>query len=557
MRRVSVPLIFAIAFAVYIPALYAGFVWDDVFQVQQNPWIKDPRLLGNAFARDLAGFLPGYETNYYRPLIHVFHASIFAVFGAEPWAFHLASVLLHAGASVCLFLLLSRWTSSVIPPLLASLLFAVHPIHTEPVIWVTGVIEVAYSLLVLVALLAVTAQRHRWWLVIPPIFAMALLWKEPAIVLFPIVVVLLGIRGDFKNHRRASMALVIAMSAVVLGYFALRINALGGVTAQSQNTIRLGVIDWATTSVALVGEYARYLVLPLKLSAIHDYPIVNTPLDFRFVCGALTVSAVCVAAWRARRTPELFLGIMLVALPLLPALYIPALKDSLIAERYLYLPSAGAAILLAYCLRRWPQPLATFAGRAIVAVVLLSAVAGTLARGGTWRSDLSLWTDALEKAPQSAVAHEYAGAALVIAQRYAEAVPILTRALELNPKRVDARTNLSIALASTGRTEDAIVQAEIAIRQRPLQVEAYTALGWALAEQGRFSEAVTAYEKALQLAPSSASVHNLAGIAYAQLGRLDVAVFHFEAAVRLEPANGDYARNLQLLHRLDPSLGGH
>lgn len=549
MRRVSALLVFAVAFAVYIPALRAGFVWDDVFQVGRNPWIRDPRLLGEAFARDLAGFLPGYQTSFYRPLVHVFHAGVFAAFGAQPWAYHLANVLLHAGASVCLLFLVSRWTSSVLPGLLTSLLFAVHPIHTEPVVWVSGVIDVGYSLLVLLALLGATSKKPAWWLAVPPLFALALLWKEPAAALFPMVVVLLVVRGDFKEHRRQSVALVAAMSAVLLCYLALRINALGGLTAKSQNTIRLGALEGVLTAVALAGEYTRYLVLPLKLSIVHDYRVVSTPLDLRFAWGALVVAAVCLAGWRVRRVPEPLLGVMLVALPLLPALYLPALNDSLIAERYLYLPSAGAALLLGYALGRWPQALAASPGRAVAVAVLLFAAGGTLARARAWQTDLSLWSDALEKAPRSAVAHESLGAVLVIAGRYSEAVPILSRALDLDQSRVEARTNLAIALAATGRPGEAIVQAEAAIRQRPMQAEAYSALGWALADLGRLDEAVAAYQQGLRLAPSSAPLHNLAGIAYARLGRLDMAASHFEAAVRLDPTDTTYSSNLQRISR--------
>lgn len=546
-RRLGAIAVGAVALLTYAPALRTGFVWDDAFQVQRNPWIRDPGQLGQAFTRDLAGFLPGYETSYYRPLVHVLHAAVFAAGGPEPWAFHLANLLLHAAAGVCLFLLLARWTSSVGPPLLAALLFAVHPIHTEPVIWITGVIEVAYSLLVLIALLALTSGRRRWWAAVPPLLALALLWKEPAAALVPIAAGLLAARGDLASHRRASTALMAAMGVTVAGYLALRLDALGGFTARTQNAIRVGPVDGTLTAVALIGDYARHLVAPVNLTVVHDLAVVSTPLDARFALGALALAALCLAGWRARRNPELLLAPMLLGLPLLPALYVPALRDSLFAERYLYLPSAGATILVAFGLRRAAGTRWTALSRAAVVIAIAASAAATVRRTEAWRSDLSLWTDAVEKAPRSAVAHESLGAAQVVARRYPEAAASLSRALEIDPTRTDARVNLAIALAAVGRPGDAVAHAERALWERPRDVDAHAALGWALAGLGRFGEAVDVYEKALAIDPSRADVHNLAGIGQARLGRADVAALHFEAARRLDPGNADYARNLRLV----------
>jgi hypothetical protein len=238
------------------------------------------------------------------------------------------------------------------------------------------------------------------------------------------------------------------------------VYALGGLTAGDRNPIHVGALDGALTAVALVAEYGRLLVLPIGLSAIHDVPVATTPLDPRFVVGCAILVAVGVVAWRARETPAIVLGLALLVLPLLPALYIPALKDSVLAERYLYLPSAGAALLGAVLLDRAVQPrrAALGAGAAIVA-----CAAAMIARNAVWRDGLSLWSDATRKAPASAVAWENLGGSLAVERRYLEAIAPLTRSVELDPARVDARTNLALCLGVAGDRENAIRHAQEAI----------------------------------------------------------------------------------------------
>jgi tetratricopeptide (TPR) repeat protein len=529
-----------VAFLVFANALAGGFVWDDLFQVVRNPWIRDWHLLGQAFTHHLAGFLPGYETSYYRPLVHVLHAAIYAAFGLAPWAYHLAGVVLHACASVGLYVLLRRWSPGGWPPVLAALLFAVHPIHVEPVAWVTGVFDVACGLFVILALLAATSERPSRWFLAAPLFGIALLWKEPAMAFLPVAAALLLARGDLVRRRRPALGFLAALAAVAAAYLAMRVNALGSLAGAARNSIRVGPVETLLTDVALVEEYAGKLLVPVGLSPVHDLALVVSPWDVRFAIGSLLVLGLAWAAWAARRSPELLLGLALLVFPLLPALYLPALKDSLFAERYLYLPSAGAAILVGAALRRWQGALPR---AAVVAAIAVLAVA-TVVRSRAWHDELTLWADAASKAPRSALAHESLGYALVAAGRSREAIPVLARALELDPGRLDARTNLAVALASTGRIGEALAQAERVLREHPREVNALLVRAGAMADAGRLEEAMAAYEAALAVEPDRAAVHNQAGIVSARLGRREQAVHHFGAAARLDPGNVEYARNL-------------
>ncbi|HEU4383657.1 MAG TPA: tetratricopeptide repeat protein [Anaeromyxobacteraceae bacterium] len=220
-------------------------------------------------------------------------------------------------------------------------------------------------------------------------------------------------------------------------------------------------------------------------------------------------------------------------------------------ERYLYLPSAGLALLAALAWSEWRQrDPARDRLRLVTAAVLVAAgAAATVARNRAWHDDLALWTDAAQKAPRSAAAHEHLGYALIAAGRPAEAILSLSRALEIDPGRRDARTNLASALAAGGRLDEAIAQVQGVLAERPQKPEAHAILASALASQGKLTEAVAEYRRAVELDPRVASFHNGLAIALALLGEVRQAEEHFREAMRLDPGEPRYAENLIILQR--------
>jgi Tfp pilus assembly protein PilF len=510
-----------IAAAVNANSLANGFVWDDLYQILGNPWVRNPAQLGDAFTHDVGGFGSafGFQTNYYRPLMHVALASVYAVAGPTPWAFHLSSVALHVVVTVFVYLLASR-TAPGLPAFVAAALFAVHPVHVEAVAWASAIPDLSYTLCsILVLLLLVT--RWRWGA--PVAFALALLFKEPALMLFPIAIVIAA-----SDRRWVQMG---ALALVALAYVAARVYALGGLVAAGRP---MSFVEVVLTGCALFGEYAVTLLASPSLSVVHDVPITS----WRVGLGLVAAVAAALVAWRL---PKARLGVALTVLPLLPALYVPGLsQDSLFAERYVYLPSVGVALILALAAQRWPKLLVPMAMAVIV------CAAATVARNRTWRDERVLFMDAANKAPRSAYAHHAAGTALLRAGEWAEAAAELSRALELDSHRIDAREDLASALGSLGRVEEARDQVTEVMRElpdRPDPAWRYQKVCWALVTSQVYVQAIDACERALEHNPRLADVHNRLGVAYASTGRGDLALVHFEAATQLDPANQAYRRN--------------
>src|ERR1022692_2042932 len=127
-----------------------GFVYDDIPQILQNPWLRDPRSVQQVFSRNVWGFVGTATTsNFYRPAMHLLNLATYQAFGQKAWAFHLVSLLLHAVCTILVWLVVREISGSTITALWSELLFAVHPIHTEPVAWIAASPELAYSMLAL------------------------------------------------------------------------------------------------------------------------------------------------------------------------------------------------------------------------------------------------------------------------------------------------------------------------------------------------------------------------------------------------------------------------
>jgi protein O-mannosyl-transferase len=566
-------LVALVAVAASWNVLLNGFVWDDHQNILQNRWVREPGRVWEALSHHLGAFDPSIQSSYYRPVMHLVFAGTNAVAGLRPWAFHLVNLLVHAATSACVYLILARWAAPGPPaaagvpapadrgwealasgPLVAGLLFAVHPVHTQAVAWNAGIVDMSYSLLALVAFLLATWEGRSRLVPLaaaPAVLLAALLAKEPAVMVLPVVAVAFALRGALTDRvlRRDALARLGALSVAVAAYLPLRVNALGGLMGGGASRVRIGLADGAATALVLVADYLELMVAPVRLSALRDFQIVPRLLDPRALAALALLVAFALLVLALRRRPSALLGAALFLFPLLPALYVPVLGDNAGAERYAYLPSAGAALLLSAGVDslRGRGALARAGIAVAAAVALLWATAATLAQNAVWRDDVTLWADTAGKVPSSGRAHEALGGSLLGVGRTPEAIAALWRAVDLLPAEAAPRVNLASALIAAGRVDEGLAAAEAGARALPAVAEAQAILGSALAAKGRFAEAVGAYDRALSLNPSLAAIHNGAAIAWVELGRRDRALVHLREAVRLEPENRQFAENLALL----------
>jgi protein O-mannosyl-transferase len=549
--------------AIWGGSIQNAFVFDDLPNIIGNRWITDWRTVPEAFAHHAAGFDARFNTSYYRPLMHVFHAATYAAAGPVPWAFHLVNVLLHVAAVLCAYLLIGAmlrlWSDPSrfqFLPLIGALVFSVHPVHTEAVAWVAGITDLSYTVLGLGALAAyVRAFSDRSFAAVSAVLLLAsMLSKEAGASVLVLMAWLEWIEARCRQSwslRAAGTRLGPALVATAV-YLVMRVTALGSFApSAAQHPQSLG-----QTGITAAGLFARYLGLlaaPVELNVMRSIPPTSRLSEPIVLTGVAACIALLAIVVRFRRQPLALLPVAVMILPILPVLYTPAIESggTVFGERYLYLPVLGVGCCVGLALEEGRRRFSWgwFASVAVMALLVLSGAATAVARTRVWADSLTLWTDAAMKSPNSAAAQEGFCFALYNARQLQEALRACEHAIALDSTRVDARINRATTLLALGRAQEALWELEAALSRRPDSPDALVIRGLACMVLGRTDEALASYGRALEVDPAFAEAHNDFGVALVRLGRTGEALVHFEEAVRIAPENADYQANLQACPR--------
>jgi tetratricopeptide (TPR) repeat protein len=234
-------------------------------------------------------------------------------------------------------------------------------------------------------------------------------------------------------------------------------------------------------------------------------------------------------------------------LPVLGFFDVYYFRYSFVADHFQYLASVGLIALTAsvgatICKQAGRQGARFGAVTAAIMLMLLAAL--TWRQGHNYRDAETLWRDTLSKDPQSWLAHNNLGNALLQAGKAPEAIGRLEQALRIKADFPEAHNNLGNALVQLGKVQDAIGHYEQALRIRPDFANAHNNLGGALLLAGKAEEAIGQYEQALRLAPDLADAHNNLGNALLLAGKAEEAIRQYEQALRLAPDFADAHFNL-------------
>jgi protein O-mannosyl-transferase len=553
-RWLPLALVCVCAALAFANTLANGFVWDDDLLILSNPWLEGPRHLGDIFSTHFWGFSSRVDLsrNYYRPLVHITLMLCRAVFGLQPWGYHLVMALGHMVASGLVYrvgLVLFERREGSLAALASGLLFAVHPIHTEAVAWVSAVNDVALVICVLLALYLLMTSGPGLSLraALAGLVSLgALLFKEPGVLLFGMVVVYDLVRGGRAWSLRQWLGRYAPLALSLAAYAALRLHALAGAGRTLHHT-KLGLVGYVLNAPPLLAQYLGALVLPLELNAFHVFEPVDSPWAPQVLAGvAALIGLALLAAVLWRRAPSAFVALAWCLLPLLPALYIPALGKNTFAERYLYLPSVGFVLLMGLALealeRRGPASRPLLLGG--LAVVVVAGGLATAWRNTVWHDNLALWLDTQAKSPETPEIHAGLGLALLNEGRLSEALPHLERA---GGSSAPARRNLGLAYAMAGRLQEAETVLGEAVRLDPDNAGAWSNLCLVHKNLKQLPRAIEECEHAAQLAPHLPEARTSLGQVLLLAGQYDEAEQHLRAALELKP---DLLSARRLLDRL-------
>jgi hypothetical protein len=391
------------AVVVYLGALWNRFALDDLPIIVTNPLVAHPSGIWRTFAAPY--WPPELGARLYRPLVIATYAFDRLVDGAV-W-FHAVNLLWHAAVAVAVAALARRWTDDTgAGALVAGLLFAVHPVHVEAVANVVGRAELMAGLFTALAVYAALARERVGWSAAA--WALGLLCKENAAVA-PALIALGWLVGLARPDRR-QVAQFATTWVLVGGAYTAVYAAIGHGFVRYETVAPMFVgqppITVRLTAVAAWADVARLLVFPLTLRVDYspdERTVVTSPLDPRFVAGmlcALLWGALLVLAWKRGRRLEAF-GLGWIGIALLPVANLIYPAGFYVAERTLYLPSAGLVLAAAATLARLPRQ----GLRLVAAVLVLLGGIRTFLRVPVWRDDASVTRSIIKDSPRSYVGH--------------------------------------------------------------------------------------------------------------------------------------------------------
>jgi protein O-mannosyl-transferase len=549
------------SFAIYGNTLFNGFVFDDVPQVLQNPWLRSFSSLPAIFSSHVSGAV-STASNYYRPMMNVLYLIVYQCFGPAPWAFHLLNLLFHAATTVLVFFLALRLMPQgedshaprrLLAPLAGALLFAAHPVHTEAVAWVAGIPDLSFTLFYLLSFYFFLGSGAKERGLSLFFFFLAALSKEPALTL-PLVLVAYDLAfnrgrlaaGDWAKRHLPYLAVVVV-------YLALRLSALHGF-APVQRHAELSNLQCLINVFPLFGSYLVTLLVPLRLNFFHVlHPLSTLMQGEALLWLALCLGFAAAAVVAFRKSAASFVALALFSAPLLPTLYIRALGENSFAERYLYLPSVALSILGALAVAWLTQPsrerLRTTAG-AVVAMVVIVFSLQTVQRNLVWKNDLTLWSDTVQKAPDGYLPHLLLGDTLAKSGRLNEAIEAYRRAVALRPGESGAHDHLGSAYLGRGMIDEAIAEFSSAVSLPGDNSDSYNNLGLAYLQKNRPDQAIAQFQRVLERQPDSVQTLNNMGLAYKKMNQPAQAIPYYREALRLRPDVAGLHYNLARVYEM-------
>jgi hypothetical protein len=548
------------AILVYTNALRNPFVYDDHRLILENASLRNPADVRALVLHDSS-----------RPLVNLSYALDYAVWNTRPFGFHLTNLLLHLLNIALLFRLIcalstdavdqstsigvsaSQHSKQPIQPVLvafaAALLFAVHPMMTQAVGYVSGRPELLCCTFFLLAMLSgrrwMLSRSLRWGLLTIASWSLATLSKEIAVML-PFVLVSydwLLLREPRAERRRRILAVHLPVIGLALLIGAIRLAILAIVEQRGA-----ALPDWhlALVELDVVRRYFWLFMRPVGQTIFHAVAPIQSPLTPRAVVAVCTIGLTVALGWMMRRRhPLAAFGICWFLLLLVPSSVLVMLdRGEPMAEHRTYVAGCGLFMTAGWLASWTGTAVSATSPRARPLVYLLSIMvifwlgARTVVRNAVWGSPVRIWLEAAEQSPGHWLPRLMLGEALREAGRPEEAIPQYRAAIALRPQEPLAYTKLAQSLAQLGRFGDATATLEQLRRRDPTSAVAFNALGGVAILAGDSSGAREYFEQALRNDPQNVAAR--------------------QALALLEEAS-DPAKALRLceeLRRLEPATPG-
>ncbi len=518
--------------AVFLNCLHNSFLWDDEQFVVKNSFLTSARFLPNLLTENIVAGA-GLVSNLYRPLQSFTHFMDVRWWGARAWGHHLTNVLLHVAAAVAVFRVMATLVP-VWPAVCATLLFALHPLQSEAVAYVSGRGDTLAILWLCLGLLAF--RRSLWLSLLCALLGMA---SKESLALVPLFVLLYeyarGVTPSWKRHLPLWLlsGAYVAARLTVLN-FRNTLNFYDGPNVLTEHPL-WRVFTYLTT----IPKGIWLWWWPLDLHHERSWMVCANVQMVQVWGGAVLVACLIgVAWWCRRRRPLVTVGIAWFFVATLPTSNLLVLINALFYDHWFILPGFGLAIITAQMLAiGWRDRRAWMRGTVRLVTLIQIVTVAVLAwrYNGVWHDPLSLYTHILRWEPQSAKTHNNVGMVYADAGRLTEAMREYRQAIAISDEYPQTHHNLGNAYLQIGDEAHAEEEFRRAVAMQPAFHHAWMQLGVLAFKRRQWQEAAAAFASAMRAYPYAAEAY--VGLAQASLGqgRLDEALRTLETGTQRLP----------------------
>jgi tetratricopeptide (TPR) repeat protein len=540
---ISCTLIITLGFVVYANSLSGKFIWDDNNLIKYNTYIKNwskfPALLGTNIA---AG--AGKKYSLYRPLQMITYILDYSFWRFDVRGYHLTNILLHILVGLSIYRLINILFTDNLLAALCSILFVVHPIHTEAVAYISGRSDPLALLFLLLCFIFYIKYYHTerisFYILMLLTYILALLSRETSLIL-PLLLLLY--HYYFKKKVKSNAFLSIL--GIVFVYILLRITVFRDLLA-GYNTTLLQRIPGFFVAIT---NYLRILFLPVDLHMEYGNKLFyfSQPQAMLGIFILLSLMFVIFSKRNSNKLLSFSLSWFLISLLPISNLY-PL--NAYMAEHWLYIPSIGFFLILAklICYIFRDKNFKLLAGVFAVLLVFFHSYL-TIKQNSYWQEPIIFYERTLVYNPESPRIYNNLANEYNLIGKYEKAIALYEKAIELSPAYVDAYNNFAATYRDLGKQEKTIAFFEKAIAINPRYMQTYINLAITYLRIGKYEKAIPLYEKAIELNPSSAQTYNNLAVAYNYLGKYEKAIALYEKAIELNPSSAKIYNNLANTYR--------
>ncbi len=546
MQKLKIPLFIILPFLAFGASLFHGFApVDDSFLIVENLAIRAINW------ENLKHFFTTYDPELYIPLVFVSFQFNYLIGELAPFNYHLTNIIIHIMNSLLVVRILTQLSTvnnqqstndkEVDGGLLrakrvdswlivfAGLIYAVHPLNTEAVVWLAGRKDLLSGLFFFASLTFyldfIKGNRKAYWLSIT-MFLLALLSKVIAVTLLGILILhwLLIIRNKEERANSQSANLLIALRFlpyIILSAIFIAV-ALGG---KARVIASVTLIDKILVACKSTVFYIYKFLIPTDLTIIYPLQGDISLVDMRILPSVIiAIVLIMIAIKTLKRHPWITFGIGWYLVCLAPT-FLNIGKANLVffaVDRYAYLPMVGLLIVLVYIYKS----IRPIAGSIIIVVLIALSINQT----NTWETPDGVFRRTLSIYPESVGARVGLATILRHQNKFEEAFEVITEGVKYMDHSL-LHMNAGFVYAATGQVGDAEERFRAAIDMDPSNPEPYFSLGSLFDQTGRSDEAISFYEKAVELDDSYVIARAKLGNLYLKKNQTDLAREQFEKAL--------------------------